>query len=51
MGTAGKESFGPGKAESYRLHRESDVSLIPLIAQCDYNYMQFSPAQTIFKSI
>lgn len=38
-----------GQRKSYRLHRESDVSLIPLIAQCDYNYTQFSPAQTIFR--
>ena len=38
-----------GQRKSYRLHRESDVSLIPLIAQCDYNYTQFSPAQTIFQ--
>ncbi len=35
--------------KSYRLHRESDVSLIPLIAQCDYNYTQFPPAQTVFQ--
>ena len=38
-----------GQRKSYRLHQESDVSLIPLIAQCDYNYTQFSPAQTIFQ--
>ena len=38
-----------GQRKSYRLHRESDVSLIPLIAQCDYNYTQFSLVQTILQ--
>ena len=35
--------------KSYRLFRESDAALIPLLSQCDYNYSQFSPAQTIFQ--
>ena len=38
-----------GQRKSYHLHRESDVSLIPLIAQCDYNYTQFSLVQTILQ--
>lgn len=35
--------------KSYRLRRESDAALIPLIARCDYNYAQFSPAQVILQ--
>ena len=38
-----------GQRKSYRLHRESDTALVPLLARCDYNYTQFSPAQTIFR--
>ena len=38
-----------GQRKSYRLHRESDAALVPLLARCDYNYTQFSPAQTIFR--
>ena len=38
-----------GQRKSYRLHLESDAALVPLLARCDYNYTQFSPAQTIFR--
>ena len=36
-----------GQRKSYRLHRERDISLIPLLSACDYNYTQFSPIQVI----
>ena len=37
------------RRKSYRLRRESDAALIPLLAKCDYSYTQLSPAQTIFQ--
>ena len=34
-----------------RERRESDAAPIPLIARCDYNYAQFSPARSSSRSI
>ena len=35
--------------KSYRLRRERDAALIPLLAQCDPGYTHLSPARTIFQ--
>ena len=37
------------RRKSYRLRRERDAALIPLLAQCDPGYTHLSPARTIFQ--
>lgn len=42
-------STSMGRRQSWRLFREADWELIPLISKCDYHYSQLSPVQTLLE--